>query len=342
MAMQMPIHITLPLLGRIVTGIIGCLALYIALFMYKTERDRWQNRLESIWIGIDKRAKQTNSVFTALVNRVSQGTFKVFNNMFGHDTVSWKLVAVSINSSLLMATTISLYSLLGDWNDIAILKEADLYFELLFILCVPLAIRSETKAVYGGCLIPPVANIAYNFYSTYLLKESSNDIGFRVLMSEQMLHVLMLCLSCIVDVLAVVVIKKKFGKLQFASSGARVFGGISVLLLVAICTCVLPWQVSNRLQSVDGIPSIIIGNASSYIADLDITTLLYCLVPSLVLVGLVIHRVLWPLVARITYPLLDFRIIQERRILIPLGTTALGYALGGDNVVLKIIAALGR
>lgn len=63
-------HSLLPVLERLAAFGFGCLALYIAIFMYKSEREQWQNRLETIWIGIDERAKKTDAVFTAIVNKV--------------------------------------------------------------------------------------------------------------------------------------------------------------------------------------------------------------------------------------------------------------------------------
>ena len=36
-----------PVIGRVVAGAVGCLAFYIALFLYKDERERWQTNLKT-------------------------------------------------------------------------------------------------------------------------------------------------------------------------------------------------------------------------------------------------------------------------------------------------------
>jgi hypothetical protein len=228
----MHLHITLDLVGRIVAGVIGFLALYVGSFTFKGERDRWQNRLENVWNGIDRRARKTNPIFVALINRVSQGTFKVFNNIFGHETVSWKLVAVSVSSSFLSS---SIYSLWGESEDIA--KESNALFGLLFALCLVSAIRSRKKLIHMSCLMLAIARTIFAFYSIYLLKASSNDLGFKFMNYVAIFSALMVCVSCVINALAVAIIEKRFGELQNALTGARVFVGIVVLTIIAICTC---------------------------------------------------------------------------------------------------------
>jgi hypothetical protein len=60
----------------------------------------------------------------------------------------------------------------------------------------------------------------------------------------------------------------------------------------------------------------------------DEITYLYCIVPGIVLSGLVIHKSIWPLMARITYLLLDYKVLTDRKYLIPIGAMALGIAFG--------------
>jgi hypothetical protein len=163
--------------------------------------------------------------------------------------------------------------------------------------------------------------------------------------------ILMVLMSCVVDAFAVIVIRKQFADLQRAATGVRVLSRIGILSLIAVCTYVVPFYLGTYIFETNrvfvGTPwwkvriVSFFDNGLIYLGQYDLITAIYCLIPCLVLVGLIFHKLLWPLLAQATYPLLNFRIIQERKILIPIGTITLGYAFGGEHIVLKLIEKLG-
>jgi hypothetical protein len=69
--------------ARIAAGIIGAIALYIALFLYEDEEGKWQNRIDNLWVAIDKRARHTDRFSVAISNKIGDLIHKTFEHIFG-------------------------------------------------------------------------------------------------------------------------------------------------------------------------------------------------------------------------------------------------------------------
>ena len=340
------LHAVLPLIGRVVAGAVGCYCFYVAVFMYKDEKQRWQNRLDSIWVEIDERAQKTDSVFTALINRVSSGTVNVFNLLFGDEAFSLKLMAVSANLSLLCAQMSELsYLYLHYWSPPVRLFHAvfEVGLTVLLLACASLAICfRERLIIHLGCLVPSLMYFAYEFHYTFRRLGHGVDLPFAAV--YPLSGMFAASMSCVVDVLALVTIRKSFARLEKVSTVVGALLLSLLLFLVAWCACVLPSLVSHDIlfqgKSLrTGIYSRALKGFGLFdawtlrsLGLFDEVTCLYCVVPCIVLFGLVIHKILWPLLARFTYPLLDFKVLTERKFLIPIGTVAFALAFGYTTV----------
>jgi hypothetical protein len=128
--------IDLHLACRVVAFLLGVFGLYLTCFLFEGEEGRWQNRLETLWISIDDRARMTDSRFTAVVSRVAQVLVKGYNRMFGEHLISFQAVGVSISSSLAFAM---LLSAIIDVSSAATLR-GDLFLVIMLILACVFAI----------------------------------------------------------------------------------------------------------------------------------------------------------------------------------------------------------
>lgn len=328
-----PVHTAVPLPERIAAFTIGCFALYIAIFMYADKKKKWQEWLENIWLEIYERAKNTDTVFTALVNKVAAGTVNVLNAIFGIETFSLKLATVSANTGMCIALIAAIpFELLNSNTRPDTPNEwlgGIVVFLTLFIPCAItaiVAIRSNRKLTHLKCSIPPLVFI---FIMLVVFVGDHDVISLSL--------VLVLTLSIVIDILSVIAVRKIFGRLQSVSSIWAVSSSSLLLGIVAFGAVGLP--VGVGLTGLRNLPVTFDDEASSMIilGILNINTCIYCLVPALVLIGLVLHKSLWPILAQVTYPLLEFRVLQERRILIPIGTAALAIGLGADSVVVRLI-----
>jgi hypothetical protein len=370
-AMYWLAHPALPAVGRLFAFAVGSFALYIAVFMYPDERSQWQNRLENVWIEIDERAKRTDTIFTALVNKVSAGTVKVFNAIFGKETFSLKLVVVSVNFSLLAELV---FNWLAYWGrTVPRLLHTDYYLIALSSLCCTyFAIRSHRKLFHVVSFIPVAWYIEYlryplSLYSFFELFVARDQLAQELTLEMTLLaeskkmtalvELMAFTLSLLVDIVAVVLIKKIFAKLAVISSVARVLLRCLLLVAIGFSAVGVPFFLGSHLwryyyyyyihlyylRSSNSNPAIL---SSSVVLEvlglLDGITLIYCVAPAIALLGLVLHRAIWPLLARFTYPLLEFQIVRNRRFLIPIGTAALGVALGANSKALEFFKLFGK
>ncbi len=88
---------------------------------------------------------------------------------------------------------------------------------------------------------------------------------------------------------------------------------------------------SYKLTGPDTIayPWLLIGpEAIAYpVLAFNLITALYCLIPVLLLTGLILHRIIWPLLSRLVYPLANEDLLSNRTVLIAFGGACLAVAL---------------
>jgi len=304
---------------------VGCFVLYIAIFMYADEKQRWQNRLENIWVGIDERSKKTDTVFTALVNRVSKGAVRVFDTIFGDRTFSLKLVSVSLNASLFIGVSVLVSTMLLG-GDPPCLPLVLLLSITPFALAGYVSIRVSGTIVLALCLTPSITLFCLTLW--------------RLPAAQAFAIPISCCLSTAFDIIALIAIRRIISRLQFVSSLWAVFLGSLLLAVIGVGAVLLPpLTMAPVAHFLDYHGHEAPMAAAGLLMFLNGTTLIYCLVPAAALFGLVLHKLSWPLVARFIYPLLDFHVFQNRKILIPLGTAALGVGLGADSWIVQFISS---
>lgn len=313
------LHTVLPIFGRVLAGVVGCIAFYIALFMYEDEKNEWQNRLDNFWREARERAKKTDMLFTALVNRVAAKTVSVFNRIFGKETLSLKMAVVSTNLSLVvLALLVGIPSM---FERPLLADSRDLLLTALLVVSALVAVRFHRKLVLVGCLLPPTAlvlDVLFNWERRSSMEAGPlwatyTGVGFII--------------SIIVDIFVVATIRIIFSKLHTTPSLMGVAMRVLLLMIVALSASVAPLMGPFYFED-----SVARHGVREYILFqcglLNLSTLLYCIVPSIVLLGLVIHKLVWPLLARVTYPLLNLKLIQDRKFLFWVGTTAFAIAFG--------------
>jgi len=86
--------------SRVVAGLLGALAFYLAFFLYEDEEGGLQNRIDDLWIMVHERARFTQSTSTALFNKVGEVLINMFGRAFGKRLFSFRSLVVSLNLSL--------------------------------------------------------------------------------------------------------------------------------------------------------------------------------------------------------------------------------------------------
>jgi hypothetical protein len=360
------VHTVLPIIGRVLAGAVGCLAFYIALFMYRDEKEKWQNRLEGVWLEIYDRAKSTDTRFTALVNNVALQLSRAFDTVFGAKAMSFKLVTTSVNISLSGFLLVTAYAHMDSWGvlDIHYIYSPHIVFYIWVIaplICVILlSVPFHRKWInwFGvlpaccffvlACRLPGLHGIwSLNGFwrqSWVSVDEANDAIDSLVGLATPLAFLL----SVVTDTVCVVVLKKIFNYLANAPSVKGVVAGGCSLLLLASIVNPLPLQLSKHLfktfdawsefpdsevVATQDIPRIAGAELTREFAACNAITVLYVMLPCVVLTVLLLHKFLWPILARFTYPLLDFEALTERKFLISIGAIAFGIAFGLTTIM---------
>lgn len=87
-------------LVRVACFMVGCFAIYIAVFMYEAESGRLQNRIEELWVTISDRAILVGSRTVALFSAVAVADTRMLNRIYGKRLISFRMVGISTITSL--------------------------------------------------------------------------------------------------------------------------------------------------------------------------------------------------------------------------------------------------
>ena len=83
--------------SRVLAGIVGAIAFYMAFFLYEDHDGIWQDRINGYWLRVYERAKITDSTTTAVFNKIGDILYRVFSRLFGKRLLSFHAVALSID-----------------------------------------------------------------------------------------------------------------------------------------------------------------------------------------------------------------------------------------------------
>lgn len=303
----------LNIFGRIVSGAIALFAFYLLAFLYESEDGVWQSRIDKLWMSIYDRAKATDSLSTALLNKVAQLFLRGFAKLFGQSSFSLQMVCVSMNLSVA-----------GFWFAGAVI-ESDTIFLVLGSLFLIAALYMVWRPKVWDILFASIPCIAAIGFVIYQLA------GFVVAA---------LLISLCADVVTVALIKQQLTKIAVSPTLLGCMKAIGLLgsaILLVEGTPVGIAMKSNLLGNKNYHEFAVI---SGYVAVLNATTAVYCLLPMLTLVFLLLHRAIWPTLSRLIYPLCRFKVFNNRKIMAAVGALGLSFALNWQRIGLKPIVDL--
>lgn len=307
------------IIGRVAAGCVAALAFYMAFFMYEDEQGRWQSRIENLWISIYDRAKTTNSTTIALLNKLSAVLTAMLDLLFGRKLFSIRSVVTSISLALLASSLLAIPMLIYG-NDIGVKGAATVLTVDVILFCsiyVSIRLRGTIRNI-----VPPVILMSILAVTSYYFSGSSyndtREIGEFFAIS--------LSISFLSDVIALAVLRKIFSTISTSASFLRIGIKLLLLLVVSLASIVVPIVMLNIIastQSGNEVYSNIAGlftMTSVCLMFLNATTAVYCAIPAILLLVVLIHKVIWPGLSRIIYPLCRFRVVTNMYVLCAIGT----------------------
>lgn len=336
---------------KLVAGLLGSLFIYMAVFLYKDEREGIQNYLDEAWKELRKRQGIAISRHVAFMQTVATLTSRLFDWIFGERYFSLRALTVSICLSTLSLLVSLVVQGLYEWDPAAAAEGPQMLllgilFAIIaiFMICLVLCIRfprlSERRTwfllVFCAALIVTVQ----------ILRDEEADLTVLYLATLIVGSAAVLFASFACDIAFIAVTRQAVRWASGLTSFPKIVGIVILNLLMAAALLVYPfWWSSERLYydlganeigSWTGIYNPVAGVGET-VHVLSCSNFVDALGASVfIMLGLLmlLHRVFWPLLARPVYALADLGVIGHRKLLGTAGLALLGYATGKPMAIL--------
>ena len=319
----------LAIIGRVAAGCVAALAFYTAFFMYEDDQGIWQNRIDNLWIEIYDRAKLTHSATIALFNKIAERLSDTLNRLFGPSLVSAKSVGMSIALSIAgasTATALVLFHIISASNPKAILICLSLALIPMAVVILALQLPRPWN-LFASATVTLALLVAF-CWVVYGL-ESLGDIPPNHPYAEVVEVITSaVLLSFLSDIVAVVAIRRLFAIVAKTLSSLRIVGAICALIAIPILIQVSLFSLYLTTESRLAAPSSGPINEAIILAfALNLATIIYCVIPALMLISVLLHRLSWPFASKIMYPFCRYTIVSNRIALIAAGSFCLILAI---------------
>jgi hypothetical protein len=334
--------------GRVLAFVVACVAFYLAFFLYEDEEGVLRNRIDDLWIAVHDRARVTDSLSTALFNRIAHGLSAASNVVFGEALLSLRMFAVSTNVSLggaVLVLAVLGLAILGPTSPQHFEGSLEcLALSLMFIGLAALVVCFPRRWVAAiACLPFWCALCLMVVFASAWSQSAAAELGragvilFQIAM-ESLLPALVL--SLISDALVLAAIRKLFSNIATSLTLGRILRSIGLLVAILLVIVPLPLLAPALLGKLNHEPGDFVIVGAAWLAALNVVTALYCLIPVFALMVVLGHRVIWPALSRLIYPFTRFGILVNRKAMAGVGSLGLAIALDLEHVGLREILKL--
>jgi hypothetical protein len=318
-------------LVRVIAGVVGFLALYTAFFIYEDEQGRLQSRLEEMWVRIHSRAIMVGSSSSAAFGTVAKLLDEGFNRLFGNRL--WSLQAMSASTAWSLTFVLGAAVPVSDDKPVPVFAlygfttpARTLYSEIaaIFALSILMPLMSSSKVSKAIGLMPLTV---VGFVLGAGLVKAFNNYSSRL----ALLFSLAVILSVVSDMMMI-----------FANRSLIRYVGSYVSFKRILIVIVLQWALGFLLIL---LPIILwpISMTFFMLALLNIFSLVFSLLLSAAMVGVCIDRLLWPVIARLVYPLQKYEVVRNSKLLAAVGLPCILFAVHSSRVtVAAILQRIGQ
>jgi hypothetical protein len=335
------VHV-LGIIGRIAAGCVAALAFYMAFFMYENEQGVLQNRLESLWTKINDRAKATESTSVAIFNVIGNVLNGAADRIFGKRLFSYRALANSVNLALIGG---GIRSIVDKFTEVA--QNHSPNFVVIKIHVPPLGlvlaatvllISVYSKRFWASVIagFPMFVIIIGLIYSTFWGIRNNGNADHMEDYIIELTFVAAILFSFISDLIVVILLRSALRILSTALTNMRIIAAISGLIVLAIFLEAGPieWYKSISPYHWSG-PISVMRDFAQSLGYFNCANVAMCLVPGLMFLFVLLHRVLWPTLSRLFYPVASRNVITNSKVLVSVGTLCLTFAFNLEHVGLQ-------
>ena len=328
--------------GRISIGLLGSICIYLALFIYEDRRGHWQNRIDDLWVEIYDRSRVTKSKTTALFNKVGEKITRVSIDIFGKRLFSLRSVIASVDLSVACSSLFMLTSHLTNyvWRTPPPGAMPDTvrhpsHTAISFLVYMSGGIFPAIVKKQWSPLVP-FGVFAYYAFSLFHLPLSYAPLGLY----PRFEFIAALAFSFLCDIVVIAVIRKALARsaseislkriavLVLSIAGAAIFSELTPAIVLVIVSRFAPFMAGTFFSA--GLVAMMLNTSS----------IAYCLLNVAFLVFVVAHKIFWPALSRLIYPLAQDKILQHRRLLMCAGSVLLIFAFNFEDVAIKLFVKL--
>jgi hypothetical protein len=331
--------------ARLIAVPIGLCAYYVAFFMYEDEEGRWQSRIESLWIAVNDRERLTGSKSLVLFDRIAVVVTAAFNRIFGRKLFSLQLLGASTSYSFAAV-------FLGMFLIVAVLfRDARMTSPLPGNLSHTMFIVKVGCFVIGfACLLlaalpsmwPSPLSIGLSLLPFSLITAGTVKLIWRhQANADQLALFVCMIVGVLSDVLALALVRYTVRQISKELTMLRVATALVTQLAVIGLLVVIPIQASGPLLVRFG--SQLHFKALLWIGVLNLFTGLAASTFFIMLFLVLMHRLMWPLLSRMIYPIAGRRVFRNHTLMAGVGTACLLFAFPLIPPTLKgILEWLGK
>jgi hypothetical protein len=316
------------LLIRSVYLVVGCIALYIAVFMYEKEPEKWQDRIDELWITISDRGKLIGSQTTAFFNVVASKVLIVLDKVYGKKNISVRMVGMSTILSVGAALIITGSNILPPYDghaQSAIGRQMAWAGLFLLALAIPPLLTRSTIAIVPT-LIP--AGLCILFFLMSLL-----DFDIHANWSREASTALFLSLCA--DIATTILIRRNIAWISRETRPQRIALAIGAQILWVLALLLTPGVPGYLIWKRDRRSPLALTLLLTF--GFNFTTGFLVVAFAISLAFVAAHKLFWPILGRAFYPLNHWKIIQNRKLMGGVGVVCLAQAFHPRTGILKAL-----
>lgn len=316
------------IVSRLTAVLLGTFAYYVAFFMYEDQEGEWQNRVESLWVAINDHENLTGSKASAVFDKVSAVATSVFDRIFGQKLFSFQLIGVSTS-----------YSYASLFLGLSILFTV-LFRPARLTAPLPANLDDALSTVKIGCFVIGCIFLLFAALPSLLPSRWSNGLSllpFLVVLSglvklilshratgDQLMMFAILIAGILSDVLVLTLIRYTVRRISTAPTLSRVAIAISAQIALITFLVVAPIEASGPLIVKFG--NRLMFKTLLWLGVFNLFTGLLASVFLLLLFTVMLHRVTWPILGKLIYPLARYEVLRNHIAMAGIGTACFMFA----------------
>jgi hypothetical protein len=312
--------------ARSLLALVGCLLIFVAVFLYEDEQGRIQNTLEDLWIRIDDQQKGATSRRVAFTQAVAQLTSSALDQIFGKKIFSLQAIGVSLCYSYASFLLLLIY-----FDRSITLDRSPAYDEIILAIYLALGTLptfiAQRPTVLRLWFVLVLASLFLLdlFEYTFVLGDSLPEAYERISGSTWFYVGITVGIGC--DILFMSLLRKT---LRWGSVLTSTVKLIPLLLLIGLCIFIffvgpLLYEEKSSLADIyDDQRLFIIWVAVTSNLLIALTGIMFFILALVMLA----HRIFWPTLNRSVYALQNLAGARRNWLLWTVGLAFVAWALG--------------